>query len=76
MRKYDVKLHLDDSQHEICLEVHQRVVCEAARSEDELVQQAKQQFKTWAENRGSDWEAVATRVPFATVSSAEIREAS
>ena len=74
MLKYDVRLKLEDDQHDIRLEVYQRVVSDVVRSEDELVQQAKQQFKSWAENRGEDWEVVATRLPFTTVSDAEILE--
>ena len=74
MPKYDVKLQLDDAEHQIHLEVYQQDVSKEAQSEEEIVQRAKQQFRNWAQNRGPDWKFVAMRVPFAAVSGSEVLE--
>ena len=73
MPKYNVKLQLDDEHHNICLDVYQRVESEEGRSEEEIVEQAKEQFKAWAERRGPDWEHVALRLPFAVVTGSEVQ---
>lgn len=74
MPKYDVKLQLDDDEHQIHLEVYQQVISKHAQTEDEIVHRAKQQFRNWAQSRGPDWKFVAMRVPFAAVSGSEVLE--
>ena len=76
MPKYDVRLQIEDAQHDIRLEVYQRVISDTPRSDDEIVQQATLQFKSWAEERGADWQAIAMRVPHASISEKEIVVAS
>ncbi|MCG8360696.1 MAG: hypothetical protein MI920_34480 [Kiloniellales bacterium] len=75
MPDYDVRLKLDDDQHSLHLEVYQRVCCEGEESEDTVVQRAKAQFWNWAMKRGSEWSKVAMRIPFLTVTEAEVQEA-
>ena len=72
MLQYDVKMQLDDDTHAIHLEVYQRVKSEVDTSEDEILLAARQQFRQWAEQQGSDWKIVVARLPFTTVSHAEI----
>jgi hypothetical protein len=71
--KYNVKLQLDDERHDISLDVYQRVESEGDHSEAEIIEQAKRQFKTWAENRGADWQKVADHLPTAEVTLSEIK---
>ena len=73
MPKYDVKLQLDDNEHQIHLEIYQQVVSTHEQSEEEVVHRAKQQFRHWPEGRGPEWKLVAMRVPFARVTDSEIR---
>ena len=75
MRKYNVRMSLDDDMHRIHVDVYQLVVAEDEPSEEEILQRAKQQFRTWAANKGADWQMIALRVPFASVSQAEVRPA-
>jgi hypothetical protein len=71
--KYNVKLQLDDELHNICLDVYQRVESDEGHSEEEIVEQAKRQFKAWAEDRGPDWEHVAVHLPSAEVTRSEVQ---
>lgn len=73
MPKYDVKLQLDDDEHQIHLEIYQQVVSAHEQSDEEVVHRAKQQFRHWAEGRGPEWKLVAMRIPFAMVTDSEIR---
>src|SRR3546814_5996767 len=63
--KYDVKLQLDDEEHQIHLEIYQQVISVQEQTEEEVVHRAKQQFRHWAESRGPEWKLIALRVPFA-----------
>src|SRR3546814_12491753 len=71
--KYDVKLQLDDEEHQIHLEIYQQVISVQEQTEEEVVHRAKQQFRHWAESRGPEWKLIALRVPFAAVTDSEIR---
>jgi len=71
--KYDVKLQLDDEEHQIHLGIYQQVISAHEQTEEEVVHRAKQQFRHWAESRGPEWKLVALRVPFAAVTDSEIR---
>ncbi|MGF1592092.1 MAG: hypothetical protein ACFCUW_02365 [Kiloniellaceae bacterium] len=73
MPKYDVKLQLDDEEHQIHLEIYQQVISAHEQTEEEVVHRAKQQFRHWAEGRGPEWKLVALRLPFAAVTDSEIR---
>ena len=73
MPKYNVKLKLDDEHHQISLDVYQRVESEDDRSEAEIIEQAKRQFKSWAENHGPHWQKVATHLPSAEVTLSEVK---
>lgn len=73
MPKYDVKLQLEDHEHEIHLEVYQQVICSEEQSDEEVVNRAKQQFRAWAERRGPDWRFVATRLPHALVKESDVQ---
>lgn len=73
MPKYDVKLQLDDEEHQIHLEIYQQVISLSEQTEEEVVHRAKQQFRHWAESRGPEWKLVALRLPFAAVTDSEIR---
>ncbi len=76
MRKYNVRMSLDDDMHQVHVDVYQLVVTEDEQpSEEEILQRAKQQFRTWAASKGADWQMIALRVPFAMVSQAEVRPA-
>ena len=63
--KYDVKLQLDDEEHQIHLEIYQQVIS--------VQEQTEEQFRHWAEGRGPEWKLVALRIPFAAVTDSEIR---
>ena len=73
MPKYNVKLQLDDEHHDISLDVYQRVESEEDRSEAEIIEQAKQQFKHWAEQRGPHWQQVASHLPTTEVTLYEVK---
>ncbi len=73
MPKYDVKLHLEDAEQEVRLEVYQQVVCNEEQPDEEIVKRAKHLFRAWAEGRGPDWERLADRLPQATLRDSDIR---
>ncbi len=73
MPKYNVKLQLDDERHDISLDVYQRVESEDGCSEAEIIEQAKRQFRAWAENHGPHWQEVASHVPTAEVTLSEVK---
>ena len=75
MPDYDVRLKLEDEQHDIHLEIYQRVSCDAEECPETIVQRAKAQFWNWAVKRGPDWARVAMRIPFLTISESEVQTA-
>lgn len=72
MLKYDVKIQLDDIKYAIHLDVYQRVMSEETCSDEEIIDQAKLQFRQWAEKQGEDWRIIASRIRFANVTDARI----
>ena len=75
MPDYDVRLMLDDEQHDIHLEIYQRVCCGAEESPETVIQRAKAQFWNWAMKRGPEWAKVAMRIPFLTITESEVQTA-
>ena len=75
MNKFNVKMSLDDNLNRIHVDVYQLVTADGKLTEEEILQRAKQQFRAWAMTRGSDWQMIAHRVPFAEVSAVEVQAA-
>ncbi len=75
MPDYDVRLKLDDEQHDIHLEIYQRVCCGTEETAETVIQRAKAQFWNWAMKRGPEWAKVAMRIPFRTSTESEVQTA-